>query len=85
MGLDTIITGDIAEIVSFNTEFAMTRDPYDGERMCSGVMMWKDTDLYEKFVADDRKTAENYKLAGVFSDMKWLEIHGKPDEHNTNF
>lgn len=84
MGLDTVITGPIDEIVNFKTNFAMIRDPYLKDKLCSGVMMWNDvTHLYDKFLEEQNK--REFYLGRHPSDQVWLREQGKPDDLDAAF
>lgn len=51
MGLDTIITGDLTEIMSYDGPLALCRDPYDSGIPCNGVMLFNNGPaIYRQFV-----------------------------------
>jgi hypothetical protein len=76
MGLDTVITSDITDIMEYTPEFAMIRDPYFPETRASGVMSFKPNpaaQIYQSFKEDAQKS--DYRLCGEVSDMIWLDKH----------
>jgi hypothetical protein len=74
--LDTMIVGDITDIVTAPQEFAMLRDFYGKHRVNSGVMIWNaDRDwshLYEPFhlgrIAEYSETMEKWGDQGWISE-----------------
>lgn len=72
MGLDTVITGSLDEIASVDTKFAMTRDPNDSKRGCSGVMLFENPGLWDEIKNNHQTIAGKYQMCGVPSDMMYL-------------
>ena len=59
MGLDTVITGSLEDIASYDGDFAMIRDPNLPTRGASGVMSFPyRPDIWERF--KDSHTSERY-------------------------
>lgn len=84
MGLDTIITGDLDGLMSYDGPFAMLRDPYFPERPCSGVMAFPYTpQVWENFERDHEKHAKAHTMFGQPSDMIYLatQQHVLIDDH----
>jgi hypothetical protein len=55
LDLDSIVTGDLAELASYDGPFAMLQDFYHAARPASGVMAWQagfGVELYERFRRD---------------------------------
>ena len=79
LGLDTIITGDLDEILDHRPKFAMLKDPYQPQRMCNGVTMWQDRrDLYDRIVKEG--IGRDCYMGGHPSEMLWLAKHGHPTD-----
>lgn len=72
--LDTMIVGDITDIVSEPQNFAMLRDLYGKHRVASGVMVWNASDdwsaIYETFSAE--RIAEYSQAGAKWGDQGWI-------------
>jgi hypothetical protein len=72
--LDTMIVGDITDIVTAPQEFAMLRDFYGKDRVASGMMVWNASDdwsaIYETFSA--ARIPEYSKTAEKWGDQAWI-------------
>lgn len=73
--LDTMIVGNITDIVATPQDFAMLRDFYGKHRVNSGIMVWNaDKDwshLYEPFHAG--RIAEYSQTMEKWGDQGWIE------------
>jgi len=72
MDLDTIITGNIDEIVSYRGNFAGLRDFYALHSLGSGVMSWNPTEtnlIYTRFVPRSREIITSYREG----DQRWID------------
>jgi len=59
MGLDTVITGSLEDIASYDGDFAMIRDPNNLKRGASGVMSFPyRPDIWKQFI--NSHTSETY-------------------------
>ncbi len=75
--LDTIITGDLTDIVAYDGDFAALSDPYHPHRLSSSLMMWRAE--YLDHVWDEWNAAGRPKEQfGVFGDGACIE-HYHPD------
>lgn len=72
--LDTVITGDLDNILSYDGEFAILRDFYRPQGFQSSVMSWKGdySDIWDSY-----ENAEFPNLAG--GDQVWIEGKVKAD------
>lgn len=78
LGLDTIITGNLDDILEHRPRLGMIRDPYTPSRLCNGVTMWTDRrDLYEKFLDEG---IGDCRMGDYPSEMLWLGKHGNPSD-----
>ncbi len=72
--LDTMIVGDITDIVSEPQSFAMLRDFYGKNRVASGVMVWNASDdwsaIYETFSRD--RVREYSETMEKWGDQGWI-------------
>jgi len=72
MDLDTLVTGDLADILAYRGEFAICRDFYHNHRMQSCVMSWcpgpHTHHIYERFTADPEHFMQRYR-----SDQEFIE------------
>lgn len=74
MGLDTIITGNIDELMDYDGPFAMLKDPLIPDTSCSGVMSFPYTPEVWRAVmnAYGAGDLESHRLMGWMSDMMFL-------------
>ncbi len=72
--LDTMIVGDITDIVTEPQSFAMLRDLYGKHRVASGMMVWNASDdwsaIYETFSA--ARIPEYSKTSEKWGDQGWV-------------
>lgn len=70
LDLDTLVLGDLSEIVSYDGPFAMLSDFYRPKVAQSGVMMWTPSDetaaIYETVRADEARILYSYRGDGEF-------------------
>lgn len=73
--LDTMIVGDVTDIVTREQDFAALSDMYHSERMGSGLLAWNaDQDysaLYDTFSRD--KIVEYTEVKERWGDQGWIE------------
>lgn len=76
MGLDTVVTGDLTEIMSYRGALALTKDKYLSGIVCNGVMLFNDGPaIYKRFRQDpERRYA---KLGAHPSELAWLRQNYK--------
>lgn len=72
LDLDTVITGSLDEIITYDGEFAVLRDFYHPERVGPGVMLWRDGFGAEIW--------NSYERAGFptdlpLGDLSWINKH----------
>lgn len=72
MDLDTVIVGNIDEIVSYRGEFSGLRDFYALHSLGSGVMAWNPAStnmIYQRFVPRSREIITSYREG----DQRWID------------
>jgi len=73
MGLDTVITGSLEQLVGYDGPFAMLRDPNYVTIGCSGVMSFPYTpSVWETFLRERHTDRNEFRLGGHKSDMMFL-------------
>ena len=71
--LDTMIVGDITDIVEVPQEFAMLRDFYHPERAASGLMAWNaDLDWSHLTHGFTRQASAQYMTKERWGDQGWV-------------
>lgn len=72
--LDTIITGDITELIEYDHDFSMLRDFYFNHRFGSGVMAWNGDRSFitEKFMEDPESIMQHYKTSENWGDQAFI-------------
>lgn len=67
--LDTVITGPLDKLLTYDGDFAILRDPFDPGIMNSGVMMWKNgalTEVWCQWLRDGKPRFEG-------GDQEWIQ------------
>lgn len=81
MGLDTVIVGPLDRLCDYSGDFAMTRDPFNPMKSCTGVLAFPHRkDIWDKYCETDAKGS---KQGNFPSDMGFLASfkHDLLDEH----
>lgn len=75
LDLDTMIVGDITDLVTKKQDFAVLSDMYHGERMGSGIMAWNaDLDFSHLYSDFSRERIPEYTgVKEKWGDQGWIE------------
>lgn len=78
IGLDTIFTGNIDNILSFNGECGLLTDPYHPKEVCNGVGIFQPElcqEIWEEWTTNQAKWKKKALYDGRLSEMKFLQIY----------
>lgn len=82
MGLDTVIGGDITEIVRTPCDVGLIRDPHGPKRICNGVGLFSDAasaELWNELQANKKMWLERMKCRGGYTEMRFLRDFASAD------
>ncbi len=83
--LDTIVTGNVDHIVSYDGDFAANSDPYHPERFSSSLMIWR-AGFLDHVWTDWNAAGRPKEQFGVFGDGACIEhYHPHADRLQTRF
>ena len=74
MDLDTLVVGNIDDIMSYDGDFTGLRDFYSMHSLGSGIMAWNPSltnNIYTEFVKKSRSIIVNYREG----DQRWIDEH----------